>query len=70
METSHADPRLDASGRGIFHDFHHSWIEEIKRSLNRGLLPPDYYALAEQITGNLGLDVLTLRTAGLRIAFS
>jgi len=34
---------------GIFHDFHHAWIEEIKRALNRGLLPPDYYALAEQI---------------------
>jgi hypothetical protein len=49
--------RVDA---GIFHDFHHSWIEEIKRCLNRGLLPHDYYALAEQITGNLGPDVLTL----------
>src|SRR3712207_5540474 len=50
--------RVDA---GIFHDFHHSWIEEIKRALNRGLLPPDYYALAEQIAGGLGPDVLTLR---------
>ncbi len=50
--------RVDA---GIFHDFHHAWIEEIKRSLNRGLLPPDYYALAEQITGPMGPDVLTLR---------
>jgi Protein of unknown function (DUF4058) len=50
--------RVDA---GIFHDFHHSWIEEIKRSLNRGLLPPEYYALAEQVTGSLGPDVLTLR---------
>jgi hypothetical protein len=49
--------RVDA---GIFHDFHHAWIEEIKRSLNRGLLPRDYYALAEQITGILGPDVLTL----------
>ena len=49
--------RVDAE---IFHDFHHSWIEEIKRCLNRGLLPDDYYALAEQITGNLGPDVLTL----------
>ena len=49
--------RVDA---GIFHDFHHSWIDEIKRSLNRGLLPPDYYALAEQIAGRLGPDVLTL----------
>jgi hypothetical protein len=49
--------RVDA---GIFHDFHHSWIEEIKRALNRGLLPAEYYALAEQITSNLGPDVLTL----------
>jgi hypothetical protein len=49
--------RVDA---GIFHDFHLSWIDEIKRSLNRGLLPPDYYALAEQIASHLGPDVLTL----------
>ncbi len=28
------------------HDFHHAWIEEIKRALNRGILPPDLYALA------------------------
>jgi hypothetical protein len=46
---------------GIFHDFHHGWIEEIKRALNRGLLPADYYALAEQIAGGLGPDVLTLQ---------
>lgn len=45
---------------GIFHDFHHAWIEETKRALNRGLLPPDHYALAEQIAGGLGPDVLTL----------
>ncbi len=50
--------RVDA---GIFHDFHHAWIEEIKRALNRGLLPADYYALAEQIAGGLGPDVLTLQ---------
>jgi hypothetical protein len=46
---------------GIFHHFHHSWIEEIQRALNRGLLPPEYYALAEQIAGGMGPDVLTLR---------
>ena len=45
---------------GIFHDFHHEWISEIKRSLNRGLLPPGYYAMAEQIAGGMGPDVLTL----------
>ncbi|HEY2416216.1 MAG TPA: DUF4058 family protein [Pirellulaceae bacterium] len=46
---------------GIFHDFHHAWIEEIKRSLNAGILPPDYYALAEQFAGGFGPDVLTLQ---------
>jgi hypothetical protein len=50
--------RVDA---GIFHDFHHTWITEIKRTLNAGLLPPEYYALAEQIAGGLGPDVLTLQ---------
>lgn len=34
---------------GIFHHFHHSWIEEIKRGLNRGLLPADHYALVQQV---------------------
>ena len=46
---------------GIFHDFHHGWIEEIKRALNGGLLPPDYYALAEQKAVGFGPDVLTLQ---------
>jgi hypothetical protein len=46
---------------GIFHHFHHSWIEEISRALNRGLLPSDYYAMAEQVAGGLGPDVLTLQ---------
>ncbi len=47
---------------GIFHDFHHEWISTIKRALNSGLLPPDYYALAEQIAGGLGPDVLALES--------
>src|SRR5439155_13012003 len=45
---------------GIFHAFHHEWISEIGRALNRGLLPPDYYALPEQIAGGIVPDVLTL----------
>src|SRR5262245_8641145 len=53
--------RVDA---GIFHDFHHSWIEEIKRALNRGLLPRDYYDTAEQIAGGLGPDVRSLQRPG------
>jgi hypothetical protein len=46
---------------GIFHDFHHAWIEDIKRALNHGLLPADFYALAEQITSGFGPDVVTLQ---------
>jgi Protein of unknown function (DUF4058) len=46
---------------GIFHAFHHDWITEISRALNRGLLPAEYYALPEQVAGGWGPDVLTLR---------
>lgn len=45
---------------GILHHFHHGWIEEISRYLNHGHLPDGYYALAEQLVGRLGPDVLTL----------
>lgn len=44
---------------GIFHDFHHEWISTIHRALNAGLLPPDYYALAE-LAGEPGPDVVTV----------
>lgn len=50
--------RVDA---GIFHHFHLEWIGELSRVLNNGLLPPDHYALAEQLAGMLEPDVLTLR---------
>ena len=57
---------------GIFHDFHHAWIEEIKRALNGGLLPEWLYALAvqpgrldlqnaEQHVSEFGPDVLALQ---------
>ena len=45
---------------GTFHHFHHEWITCISRTLNAGLLPREYYAMAEQIAGGLGPDVLTL----------
>ena len=47
---------------GIFHDFHSTWIIELKKTLNDGLLPSGYYALAEQIAGNVGPDVLALQS--------
>src|SRR5260370_32119660 len=49
---------------GTFHAFHVSWVSELQESLNSGLLPPPYYAQAEQIVGPLGPDVLTLQTNG------
>src|SRR5690242_3083399 len=50
--------RVDA---GIFHHFHIGWIGDLSRALNRGLLPIDDYALAEQAAGGVGSDVLTLQ---------
>ncbi len=47
---------------GDFHDFHQSWVVEIKNALNGGLLPPDYMALAEQVTGRPIPDVVTQHT--------
>jgi hypothetical protein len=47
---------------GTFHDFHSLWMPEISNALNNGVLPPDYYAMAEQIAGPSGPDVLTLQT--------
>jgi len=50
---------------GTFHDFHYSWVLEIKRALKRGLLPKGYYVMAEQLGGDIGApDVLTLQAAG------
>jgi len=50
--------RVDA---GIFHHFHQRWIAAICDVLNDGILPEDYYALAEQYAGERIPDVLTLR---------
>jgi hypothetical protein len=46
---------------GIFHHFHLEWIAAIAHTLNHGLLPKEYYALAEQHAGIFGPDVLTLQ---------
>ncbi|MEO8496080.1 MAG: DUF4058 family protein [Planctomycetota bacterium] len=47
---------------GTFHDFHAAWITHIKESLNDGLLPDGFYALAEQQARSAIPDVLTLAT--------
>ncbi len=48
---------------GTFHDFHHTWITEIRRAVQRRL-PPGYYAQAEQVARPAVSDVLTLQVAG------
>jgi Protein of unknown function (DUF4058) len=45
---------------GTFHDFHSGWVVEIRNALNNGVLPPEYYAQAEQVAGDMGPDVPTL----------
>jgi hypothetical protein len=52
--------RVDA---GLFHAFHHGWIEELARALNRGVLPEAYFALPEQNIRGPIPDVLTLKLA-------
>ncbi len=45
---------------GAFHDFHFGWISRLRDALNTGLLPADYYALAEQRVGGPIPDVITV----------
>jgi hypothetical protein len=45
---------------GDFHHFHQRWISALADSLNDGLLPPEYMALTEQVTGRPIPDVVAL----------
>ena len=47
-------------GANRFHHFHQDWTVEIARTLNRGLLPEGFAAMAEQVTGGPEPDVVTL----------
>lgn len=44
---------------GVFHGFHQHWTVEIELALNRGILPPPYYAFIEQASSGRFPDVLT-----------
>jgi hypothetical protein len=50
--------RVDA---GTFHNFHQDWTIEICRTLNRGILPPGYFAMADQRVSDPEPDVIALR---------
>lgn len=49
---------------GIFHDFHQDWTIEIRRTLNQGVLPPGYYAMADQRVSGPEPDVIALQSGG------
>ncbi len=46
---------------GDFHHFHQRWIGALTDALNGGGLPPEFIALAEQVTGRPVPDVVTLQ---------
>src|SRR5687768_5379764 len=48
---------------GVFHDFHCRWIVAIRDALKEGLLPPDFYAMAERYDEGYIPDVLALQEA-------
>ena len=47
---------------GIFHDFRNRWIGAIRDHLNEGLLPAEFYALAEQVAEGPHPDVVALES--------
>ncbi len=46
---------------GTFHNFHLLWTATITNRLNKGVLPPGFFAMAEQIVGRPQPDVVALR---------
>jgi hypothetical protein len=46
---------------GLFHSFHQNWTVKLCDALNAGILPGDYFALAEQNIRGPIPDVLTLQ---------
>jgi Protein of unknown function (DUF4058) len=46
---------------GDFHHFHQGWVVNLTNELNSGLLPPEYMAMTEQVTGRPIPDVVTLQ---------
>jgi Protein of unknown function (DUF4058) len=49
---------------GAFHDFHQDWTIEIRRTLNRGLLPPGYSAVTDLRVSGWEPDVVTIQGSG------
>jgi len=45
----------------MVHNLHQDWTIEICRTLNRGLLPPDYLAMTDQRVDGTEPDMITVR---------
>ena len=45
---------------GTFHDFHQGWTIEIRNTLNSGVLPDGYYAMADQRVSGPEPDIILL----------
>ena len=45
---------------GIYHDFHQDWTIQIRRTLNSGVLPEGYYAMADQRVRGPEPDIIAL----------
>jgi Protein of unknown function (DUF4058) len=49
---------------GTFHDFHQDWVIEIRRTLNRGVLPPGFYAMTDQRVSGPEPDIVARQLRG------
>ena len=47
---------------GDFHHFHQAWVVYLANALNGGVLPPEYMAMTDQVTGRSIPDVVTPQT--------
>ena len=47
---------------GTFHNFHGLWLANLTNHLNAGLLPPEFFAMMEQVVGRPNADVVALQT--------
>ncbi len=56
--------------KGTFHSFHVLWIAEIANTMNRGLLPAGFYAMAERFMGKISPDVLTFSSRPIPSGYS
>ncbi len=47
---------------GTFHALHVAWLGELQGTLNDGVLPDGFHAMAEQVAADVAPNVLTLRS--------